>query len=101
MEVRIVRDKSKAEGDSAQIVRAIFWATLVQESTNEMWKLSDAKVAEAVEAKVADLLDYDATHDEWGNPVDALLVRLGKGGYSVATVFDDPLPIWQDTETCV
>lgn len=91
METRIVRDKSKSEGDEKVQVDAIIWATLIQESTKEVWKLSDDKVVEMVNSKVAEMLDYEATHDEWGNPVNALIIRLGKGGYSVHTVFDEAL----------
>lgn len=88
METRIIRDKSKGEDEVVAITHAVTWATLIQEQDKEVWNLSDDKVTELINNKVTEMLDYEATHDELGNPVDALIVRLGKGGYSVSTVFD-------------
>lgn len=101
METRIFRDKSKGEDDAPKMSNAITWATLVQNETKEMWNLTDDKIVELVNAQISEMLNYEATHDDLGNPVDAIIIRLGKGGYSVATAFDHPLPTWGDTETCV
>lgn len=92
MDIRVIRDNKKVEDETTQIVAAITWATLVQEQTKDAWKLTDDEIREMVRTKTADLLDYDATHDEWGNTVDGMIVRLGRGGYSVSTCFDNPLP---------
>lgn len=96
MNIRIIRDNKKVE-DETDISNAIIWATLVQEQTKDAWKMSDEEIIEMVKTKTVDFLDYDATHDEWGNLVDGMIVRLGKGGYSASTCFDNPLTLEIDS----
>lgn len=93
MEIRIVRDTKKVEDEEAAIRAAITWATLVQETTNKVWTMKDEQIAEMVKDEIDSLLTFDATHDEWGNAVNAVEVLVGKGGYSVSTVFDTTYPI--------
>lgn len=99
MDIRIVRDTKKMEDEETGIRAATTWATLIQEITKDAWGMTDEQVAEMVNVATADLLNYETTHDEWGNAVNAIEVRLGKGGYSASTVFDDLLPISTNEES--
>lgn len=97
MKVRVIRSVK----DDETVRAAIIWATISQEFTKDAWSMTDEQVIEMVNDKTKDILNYEMTHDEWGNPVDAIEVRLGKVGYSVATVFDDLLCDRYDGEFCL
>lgn len=89
MEIRVIRDSKKVEDEEGTMRSAIVWATLVQELTKKVWEMTNDEIVEMVKGQT-DYLDYETTHDDWGNAVDAIEVVVGKGGYSVATVFDAP-----------
>ena len=90
MEIRIIRDKSK-KVDEETAKSGIIWATLASEATKDAWNLTDDEIRAVVKTRDIDTISYEDSHDDLGNPVDAVMVRLGKGGYSVHTVFDNPL----------
>lgn len=102
MKVRVMRSKKQQGDEETQVkISATTWATLIQEFSNDAWGMTDEQVVEMVNDKMVDILNYENTHDEWGNEVDAIEVRLGKVGYSVATVFDTLLFDNYEGEFCL
>lgn len=99
MNVRVIR--SGQDKDEETIKISTVWTTLIQEQTADAWAMNDEEIIEMVKVKAAEILTYENTHDELDNRVDALEVRVGKVGYSVATVFDNFLPDFYKGEFCI